>query len=41
MAEVELNPESSGLVFDDPISSLDHNVREYVAKRLVTAAAKR
>lgn len=36
LAELRLADDSSGLIFDDPVSSLDHNVREYVARRLVT-----
>ena len=41
LAELRLGDDPSGLIFDDPISSLDHNVREHVARRLVGAAKDR
>jgi energy-coupling factor transporter ATP-binding protein EcfA2 len=41
LAELRLGSDPSGLIFDDPVSSLDHNVREHVARRLVTAAKER
>lgn len=41
LAELRLGNDSSGLIFDDPVSSLDHNIREHVARRLVTAAKER
>ncbi len=41
LAEASLAHHGSGLVFDDPVSSLDHNFRHYVAKRFVAEAAKR
>jgi len=41
LAEVRLGGDPVGLVFDDPVSSLDHNVREHVARRLVAAAKNR
>lgn len=41
MAEISLNAQTSGIVFDDPVCSLDHRRRELVAKRLVEEAAKR
>ncbi|MGE3959256.1 MAG: AAA family ATPase [Vicinamibacterales bacterium] len=41
LAELRLGDDPSGLIFDDPVSSLDHNVREYVARRLVAAAKHR
>lgn len=41
MAELQLSDDPSGLIFDDPITSLDHQVREHVARRLVAAAARR
>jgi energy-coupling factor transporter ATP-binding protein EcfA2 len=41
MAELSTTESRSGLVFDDPVSSLDHLHREAVAKRLVTEAAHR
>ena len=41
MAELATTENKSGIVFDDPVSSLDHIHREAVAKRLVTEAARR
>jgi wobble nucleotide-excising tRNase len=41
LAELRLGSDPSGLIFDDPVSSLDHNVREHVARRLVAAANER
>jgi hypothetical protein len=41
LAEVGLNGGKGGIVFDDPVSSLDHRRRERVAKRLATEAIQR
>ena len=41
MAELATTESKSGIVFDDPVSSLDHMHREAVAKRLVAEAAHR
>jgi len=41
MAELATTENKSGIVFDDPVSSLDHMHREAVAKRLVTEATRR
>ncbi|MBN8599295.1 MAG: AAA family ATPase [Planctomycetes bacterium] len=41
MAELSQASHNSGLVFDDPVSSLDHKRREEIAKRLVREAAVR
>jgi len=41
LAEVGLSKGKGGVLFDDPVSSLDHLRRERVAKRLVTEAAHR
>lgn len=41
MAELATNENKSSIVFDDPVSSLDHMHREAVAKRLVSEAAHR
>lgn len=41
LAEVGLSGGKSGIVFDDPVSSLDHRRRERVAKRLAIEAAQR
>lgn len=41
LAEVEMAGGSSGIVFDDPVCSLDHRRRERVANRLVAEASKR
>jgi energy-coupling factor transporter ATP-binding protein EcfA2 len=41
LAELATAPHTSALVFDDPITSLDHKWRHKVAERLVTEAAVR
>lgn len=41
LAELVTAKEYSGIVFDDPMSSLDHNYRHRVAKRLVEEAEHR
>lgn len=41
LAEVGVNDTNHGIVFDDPMSSLDHKRRERVAKRLVKESKKR
>lgn len=41
LAEVGIEPGRSGLIFDDPVSSLDHVRREKIAKRLVLEAKQR
>lgn len=41
MAELATADNKSGIVFDDPVSSLDHMHREAVAKRLIAEAANR
>ena len=41
MAELATTENKSGIVFDDPVSSLDNMHREAVAKRLVAEAATR
>ncbi len=41
LAELSTCPTKSPIVFDDPVSSLDHLFRERVAKRLVTEARNR
>lgn len=41
LAEVGLSAGKGGVVFDDPVSSLDHLRRERVAKRLAAEAAHR
>lgn len=41
MAELATTENKSGIVFDDPVSSLDHMHRAAVAKRLVAEAANR
>lgn len=38
MAETKLNPNNNCLVFDDPVSSLDHKRREAISMRLVEEA---
>lgn len=41
LAELRLAGHQGGIVFDDPVSSLDHERRQLVAKRLVEEAKKR
>lgn len=41
LAEVGLSGGKGGIVFDDPVSSLDHRRRERVARRLAVEAAQR
>jgi ABC-type cobalamin/Fe3+-siderophores transport system ATPase subunit len=41
LAEAGLSDGKGGIVFDDPVSSLDHRRRERVAKRLAQEAAQR
>lgn len=41
LAEVGLSGEKGGIVFDDPVSSLDHRRRERVAKRLAVESVHR
>jgi energy-coupling factor transporter ATP-binding protein EcfA2 len=41
LAEVRLGTGCGGVVFDDPVSSLDHTRREHVARRLATEAEER
>jgi hypothetical protein len=41
LAEVEVAEHGGGIVLDDPVSSLDHTRRSYVARRLVQEAERR
>jgi AAA domain len=41
LSEVWTDPSKSGVIFDDPVSSLDHGRRDKVASRLVALAAER
>ena len=41
LAEVNISRGTGGIIFDDPVSSLDHKRRERVAQRLVQEASKR
>lgn len=41
LTEVELNGSCLGVVFDDPVTSMDHVRKEAIAQRLVDEAAKR
>ncbi len=41
LAEVNISGSSGGIIFDDPVSSLDHIRRERVARRLAQEADKR
>jgi energy-coupling factor transporter ATP-binding protein EcfA2 len=39
LTEVQLNPNNRGVIFDDPVTSLDHQRRAIIAKRLVDLSA--
>ena len=41
LAELGMAGHSEGIIFDDPVSSLDHHRRKCVARRLVEESAKR
>lgn len=41
LAEVAMQSSASTIVFDDPVSSMDHDRRGYVAQRIVSIAATR
>lgn len=41
LAEISCSPTKSGVIFDDPVSSLDHLIRENVAKEFVELAKDR
>lgn len=41
LTEVNLNPASAAIVFDDPVTSLDHMRKKCIARRLVEEAATR
>ncbi len=41
LTEVGLNDDNVGIILDDPVTSLDHERKELIAKRLVAAAAGR
>lgn len=41
LTEIGLNPKSGGMVFDDPVSSQDHQRKELIAQRLVAEARHR
>lgn len=41
LAEISSIPSNGGIILDDPVSSLDHSRREYVAQRLIQEAKKR
>jgi hypothetical protein len=41
LTELSTAPTKSGIIFDDPVSSLDHNWRERVGRRLVAEAKDR
>ncbi len=41
LAEISLQDSASTVVFDDPVSSMDHGRREYVARRIVEIAKHR
>lgn len=41
LTEVELNGACAGVIFDDPVTSMDHVRKEAIAQRLVTEAHRR
>jgi energy-coupling factor transporter ATP-binding protein EcfA2 len=41
LTEIELNGACAGVVFDDPVTSMDHVRKESIAQRLVDEAARR
>lgn len=41
LTEVSLNPASAGIVFDDPVTSQDHQRKERIARRLAAEALSR
>lgn len=41
LTEVQLNPNSKGVFFDDPVTSQDHHRREKIAERLVGLATQK
>lgn len=41
LVDVRTAPGVAGIIFDDPVSSLDHRYREYVAERLVAEGRNR
>lgn len=41
LAEVAVSDDRSAVIFDDPVSSLDHTRRAYLAERLVEESARR
>jgi energy-coupling factor transporter ATP-binding protein EcfA2 len=41
LAEVAVSDDRSAVIFDDPVSSLDHTRRAYLAERLVDESARR
>jgi energy-coupling factor transporter ATP-binding protein EcfA2 len=41
LSEISMSPTKSGIVFDDPVCSLDHEIRENLAKQIVKLAKDR
>ena len=41
LTEVALNPANTGIILDDPVTSLDHQFRKLIAKRLIEESKKR
>ncbi|MFA5300625.1 MAG: AAA family ATPase, partial [Lutibacter sp.] len=39
LTEIQLNPNNRGVIFDDPVTSLDHQRRALIAQRLVQISA--
>ena len=41
LTEIGLNPDNVGIIFDDPVTSLDHERKEKIAARLVAESTRR
>ena len=41
LTEIQLNPNNTGVIFDDPVTSLDHLRKTDIAKRIVELAANK
>jgi hypothetical protein len=41
MADLSISPERSAIVFDDPVTSMDHRWRKWVAERIAAEAVQR
>ena len=41
LTEITLSQSSSGIIFDDPVTSLDHKIRDKVSKKIIELAKER